>query len=416
MLSFTHGTGAHRTDSEVLMAEDVRARGASVRDSHSGNVDPSQIDRIDASLLIPMIRQALDRDVVALGKWTVEALSGGAGGQTVQLLKGTATDGKGVFPWTLIIKRLRASEGNEDPSDARYWRREVDAYESGFLSLLDGGLQAAPCLAVHDFGNEVWLWMSEIEDDEPEQWSVHRLGLTAYHLGQFNARFPETRAEAAWPGMSRQWLRHWHESAVRPEYEQYRTSILEPAAATAITTETLGEIERIWRETNILLAKMESLPQCFCHLDAFRRNLFAVGQTTIAIDWAFSGLGAYGEDLAGLVFPTVALDGVKRSDVAAFEEVAFSEYLRGLREAGWGGDEVAVRFAYLAHGCVRFSVFSASLLLRACLDENMRKDLARLLDVEVDDLEDAMRYGMEFFHAHHTELWSLEASLSSQVG
>ena len=95
-----------------------------------------------------------------------------------------------------------------------------------------------------------------------------------------------------------------------------------------------------------------------------------------------AGFGRSGEDLAGLVFPTVALDGVKRSDVAAFEEVAFSEYLRGLREAGWGGDEVAVRFAYLAHGCVRFSVLSASLLLRACLDENMRKDLARILDQE----------------------------------
>ncbi|MEO2005195.1 MAG: phosphotransferase, partial [Candidatus Poribacteria bacterium] len=234
-----------------------------------------------------------------------------------------------------------------------------------------------------------------------------RLGVAAYHLGQFNARFPDSRPESTWPGMSRQWLRAWHEERVRPEYARYQACMLNPRASTTFGLETAEEVERIWRAAEELIDRLELLPQCFCHFYAFRRNLFAVGDTTVAIDWAFAGLGAYGEDLASLVFATIGLNGVERCDFGEFREIAFAQYMQGLREAGWRGDEPAVRFAFLAHGCLRFSVYIASIVLQASLDENERAFLADVTGVELP----GWLVALEFFHLNHEELWELQSSL-----
>lgn len=366
----------------------------------------SRIDGIDAEVLLPLVRQALDREAVELGEWEKEPLAG-AGGQAIFLFRGSATDGDRDLQWGLVLKRLRPAESTKEQSAHNYWRREADAYESGAPARLDGGLQAASCLAIHDFGDEVWLWMPQMHDEEPALWSVARLGLAAYHLGQFNARFPESRPESIWPGMSRQWLRAWHEERVRPGYTTHQACMLDPRASTIFEPETVEEVERIWRAAAGLLDRLELLPQCFCHFDAFRRNLFAVGDTTVAIDWAFAGLGAYGEDLASLVFATIGLNGVEPCDFGGFREMAFAQYLQGLREAGWRGDETAVRFAFLAHGCVRFSVYIASIVLQASLDESERAFLADVTGVELPGWQAAM----EFFHSNHAELWELKSSL-----
>ncbi|MBT5712843.1 phosphotransferase [Candidatus Poribacteria bacterium] len=371
-----------------------------------GRDGSSRVDGIDAGVLLPLVRQALGMETVGMGEWTTEAL-GGAGGQVIRLFRGSATDGRRKIAWSLVLKRLRVSESAADPSAQAYWRREADVHESGVLSCLEGGLRAAPCLAIHDFGDEVWLWMPEVQDDEPERWSLARLGLAARQLGQFNAQLPERRAESIWAGIPRQWLRAWHEDAVRPGYAAYQGCILEPGAGTVFEAETAEEVERIWRAADELLDRLELLPQCFCHFDAFRRNLFAVGDTTVAIDWAFAGLGAYGEDLASLVFATIGLDGIESRDLDGFREIAFAEYMTGLREAGWRGDDTATRFAFLAHGCARFSVYIASIVLQASLDEDERAFLVDVTGVELAGWQAAM----EFFHSNHAELWELQSSL-----
>ena len=65
--------------------------------------------------------------------------------------------------------------------------------------------------------------------------------------------------------------------------------VAKPGAVNALSSAMRREIEYVWSASGMLLDQLESQPRCWCHLDAFRRNLFAVGYKTVAIDWAFTG-------------------------------------------------------------------------------------------------------------------------------
>src|SRR5436309_2568996 len=62
---------------------------------------------------------------------------------------------------------------------------------------------------------------------------------------------------------------------------------------------------RLWQERLPRLDLLDRLPQTMVHGDADRRNLFARrgagGGETVAIDWAFTGVAALGEELVNLV-------------------------------------------------------------------------------------------------------------------
>jgi hypothetical protein len=102
-----------------------------------------------------------------------------------------------------------------------------------------------------------------------------------------------------------------------------------------------------------LLEAFERLPVCFCHHDAFRRNLFASQDSagssrTVAVDWAITGFGRIGEEAGittanNLIWLEVPTDQAKELD-----QTVFSGYLDGLSAAGWKGDTRLARLGYLS--------------------------------------------------------------------
>jgi hypothetical protein len=101
-------------------------------------------------------------------------------------------------------------------------------------------------------------------------------------------------------------------------------------------------------EREKMLDAVEAGPQTFCHLDFYPENLFGDGDVTILLDWAYCGIGALGED-PGKFVPDATLDGFVRPDEGAeLESAVWHGYRAGLVDAGWIGDEDAVRFAFCA--------------------------------------------------------------------
>ena len=103
------------------------------------------------------------------------------------------------------------------------------------------------------------------------------------------------------------------------------------------------------------------MPVCLCHHDAFRRNLLArdtratigTGATqTVAVDWSMLGYGAIGEDPAITTAVGLSWLHVAAHQAAAFDDIVFTSYLQGLREAGWQGDARLARFGYTATTCL----------------------------------------------------------------
>ena len=76
----------------------------------------------------------------------------------------------------------------------------------------------------------------------------------------------------------------------------------------------------------------------------------------MAVDWAYAGHGAVGEELVPLVVGSLFFFeavGIAPRDLDA---ACFAGYVAGLREAGWAGDERLVRLGFTADAALRYTV------------------------------------------------------------
>jgi hypothetical protein len=91
-------------------------------------------------------------------------VGGGYGGTSVERFAGVVRTADGEpTPWSLVVKVLRERSG-ERPHDTPYWRREVDAYRSGVLDDLPGGLSAPRVYDVETYpGDCCRLWLEEVD-------------------------------------------------------------------------------------------------------------------------------------------------------------------------------------------------------------------------------------------------------------
>jgi hypothetical protein len=105
-----------------------------------------------------------------------------------------------------------------------------------------------------------------------------------------------------------------------------------------------GALVALRERHGALVTLAETCPQTLCHLDVWPANIVRRRNGTFALlDWAFSGSGALGEDIANLVpdsifdllIPAACID-----ELASRTEAA---YIDGVHDAGWQGDERWIR-------------------------------------------------------------------------
>jgi hypothetical protein len=235
-----------------------------------------------------------------------------------------------------------------------YWRREALAYGSGLLASLAGGLRAPVCRLVAERPDgSVALWLEDLDGPPAPAWSLDRYRLAARHLGRAQGEFVAGgRALPTDPWLSRHWLRDYLEQRDGdrallgdPGLAAWRHPLLagwfpDPAA-------TAAGLVRMRADQDALLALLDGLPATLCHLDLHPANLFAVGGATVAIDWAFVGLGAMGEDAGNLVPDAVFDFHVPPARLDALHDAVASGYRAGLADAGAavGDDDVLLALA-----------------------------------------------------------------------
>ncbi len=210
--------------------------------------------------------------------------------------------------------------------DPWYWRREPEVYASGLLDRLGGGLRAPGVRAIVDVSeDEVALWLEQVP--EAAAWTAERLGAVAYRLGVAQGELAADPPRDAW--LARGWLRSY--LALRRELMDGTTGADEAAT----------------------LARLDSLPQTFCHNDLHPANL--LGESgSVVVDWAFCGLAAVGLD-AGVLAADSVLDGfVPLADASRLGELVWDGYASGLRDASFS-DLAAARWAFLAGTPLRLS-------------------------------------------------------------
>jgi hypothetical protein len=339
-------------------------------------------------------QRALEQEIDEVTDWRIRPLSGGWETTTsIYQVAGRARRGEQAVDWTLILKIVRATADRIDPIHWNYWKREPLAYRSGLLDDMPGGIAAPRCYGVIERSDEtIWIWLEELKDMAGSDWPLTAYRIAARQLGHFNGAYL-----AGWPlpagdWVSQGWLRSYVEDYA-PIIEQLPALQANLLVARAIPPRFRDDLLRLCLERHIFLEALDRLPQTFCHLDAWRWNLFltagADGQSQVAaVDWAFAGLGAVGQELAPLVFSNLADPGL--------EAYALDGYLEGLAAAGWQGETWTVRLGYLATTALEYGLAVVGFYLAALVDEAQHEMLEQSFGEPVGRLVEHYASWLEF--------------------
>ena len=336
--------------------------------------DAYDLSAIDAEILTPIICALLETETVELIDWRHRRIHGGfgdAGGTVISGLfrfEGDARDRGAIRDWSIVLKVVGAGAGGADPSDTRYWKREVLAYQSGILADLPGGLAAPRSYGAIEFGEAVvGLWLEDLTDDIGPVWPLAHYGVVASHLGQFNGAYLAGKPMPPGVWMSRNWIRQ-HVAQSEAQFAQLEREQYEPDTRRWFLGDDAQGFLRLWADRAHFLDTLDRLPQTFVHRDAFRRNLFArrseAGKlSTMAVDWSYPGIGAIGEELVSLVCATVAYKEISVEDTLELDRLIFKGYLAGLGDAGWTGDPRLARLGFTAGAAMIFGLGYAPFLI-----------------------------------------------------
>jgi len=308
-----------------------------------------QLAQVDRHTLTQLARSASGNANFALASWKIEPIYGGMGG---------AIGGTALFCFTLIdrqqqplrlVLKVLMPRPQETEHSPYYWKREYEIYRAGTLEALQGSavtsIHAPQIYALEERDGNCWIWMQYIPDERGE-WTSSDFRRAARILGEFNGAWLEQMHRL--PNAS--WLaQDWH-SAIVPGLEGFFAQVAgyldDPLVQMALPLSSYEEIMRIWQDRELFRTALTQIPQTFCHNDAFRRNLLTCNSELVLIDWALAGRGRLGEELVSMVAVSLHYEGFSRQLAQELDALAFTQYIAGLRAAGWRGDALQARLGY----------------------------------------------------------------------
>ena len=329
-----------------------------------------QINDIDSDILSDPVQQFLDSPGAEILHWQhrpISYINTEASNLGIHRFHGIAQDRGRERPWSIVLKAVHAPVNDTDPTHWNYHRREMLAYKDGLLKDLPGGITSPRCLGIQEYpGGICWLWLEDVSNTESQTWTLTEYGLAARHLGQFNGAYLTGRSLPDPPWLSRKWMRGWLEF-----YQESNLEVLErvrdphfwkhPCLRAAFPQPIAEDILRLWSRYENFFAVLDKLPQTFCHLDAYRPNLFLRrdlwgASQTVAIDWVFTGIAGVGEEIANLLAASLIWLEYDAASAQRLDQAIFSSYLKGLYDAGWHGDDRLARLGYTTACALRWGM------------------------------------------------------------
>lgn len=311
------------------------------------------------------------------GRWHSEALGRGAAGATNGLWR---VVGPG---WSAVCKVVAHSDAgharwrtSSRESDPLYWRREAEAYCTGFLDRIVGGAESGVEVPRHlacfeRADGSVSVWLEDVRGLPGPQWPLIGYAAASRAFGRLQGGLVARGCVPQEPWLTRGWLRAYVDRRV-----DYAEVLLDEARWRDVP-ETARDVAarrddfvRLWNDREQLLEVLEAVPTTLCHLDLYPDNLFGVTGTdgsgrVVAIDWAYTGTGSLGEDIGNLAIDSMLDCFVDPSQGATLAQLCVGGYLLGLGDSGWKGDERLVRLGFAASAAVKYTWMAPHVLMLA---------------------------------------------------
>ena len=145
--------------------------------------------------------------------------------------------------------------------------------------------------------------------------------------------------------MSRDWHRR-NLNQIVPLIKRFSSAMENELYRLAYTPDDHTALLQLWHDRDNLPHRARPATHHICHYDAFRRNLLAYCDKTVAIDWSFIGEGPVGADPAAMLWVSFVFNNISAMQFDDLYEPVLTSYIDGLRAAAWDGDENAVRTGY----------------------------------------------------------------------
>jgi len=337
--------------------------------------------------------------------------------------------GKGIaldetVPWQAIVKTYFAQAGKDDPQGANYWKREASYFSANQLDHLPTGIRTPRCYAIRELNDQVQIIQEDLEVSpihllHGSRWQMGDYRAAARCLGSFNGAYLAN--EVAIPTgdwVPRHWLRAFVEASA-PSIEIFFHSLDHPIIRKIYAPISPDFIHKAWDERHTIFNLLESLPQTFCHQDAFSLNLFLEpeisGSQLIAIDWSLAGPAAVGSELSTFVFSSLLLHLNSFEHAEELSALAIEGYLEGLKDTGYVCDPDLVRVAFYASTFWRF-LFGAYIgAVPLQLDEASYSELEKRRGVTMDQFSELLASGIETLLPMYSEIWRLAKALNLKM-
>jgi hypothetical protein len=320
-----------------------------------------QLKAMDQSVLIEAVRKDQHDPDLVISDWIVEPIRHNILADTTTGLfrfKGHGQSANGNRSWTVLLKWINnPKQLNQQLYDTFYWRREILAYQSGLLEQLPPGVRAPRCYGVVENEDGAWVWMEYFKEATGEAWSLDDFERAARHLGRFQGTYL-----CGFPIPNQPWLCGpffgigWAEQNgwsgfMSEEFEQNAWKL--PIFHDALNDkQKLRLLQLIVENLRFDLVNMR-LPQVLCHNDLHRKNLLwasssqLVEKDLVILDWAFTGPGAVGNDLGGLLVNSLYFFDYDPFDPETIEAALLDGYLAGIADQQVEIDPQFVRLGYL---------------------------------------------------------------------
>lgn len=368
----------------------------------------SKLSQMTADGLKPMLLQLIGTEASPVDGWTVTEIGRSAGTSTAGIfrLAGAAMRADGVLPWSVVVKVLGAPrlEGREyDPTGAL---RELAFYRSGASAIQGDRVRAARCYAMEAWADLHFLWLEDLSAAPQPPWLPEYFIQAAQHVGQFNGRWAEP-ALPDWPWLNPNGLREKYRAPNHARaFERLPALAQIPVAGRTLPADIVQGLLQLWQSSDELFTKVEEGRKCLCHRDYHPKNLFpmpdtGVGSYTIAIDWDQAGIEYLGADIGLLLGSPIKWMELSPDQAAALIEPVFDAYLAGLAEAGWSGNEDAVRLTYLT--CLSTGEASRLAWLTSMVLEHPERHASfeQLLQQPIAQIFDWWVEALRFFLSQH---------------
>ncbi len=333
------------------------------------------------------LRHLAGTDARVRGSWTVDQFKIGQGdGLGTWHVAGTMMTPAGEQAWSMVLKGWLCNDTPGSPSTYNWPWREAELYSSGILNDLPG-VSAPVCFSSVQRDGSVWVWLEDLTSIPQKQWTLDDYARAGRRLGQFNGAYLAGTPLPVHQSLSRRWLEGWSGEGAEGlrMLDQYRDHAL---VQTIIPPNVEAGLVQTWHRRPSFLERLESMPQTFCHLDAFHANTFfrntVNGDDMVLIDWSFAGFGAVGEELAALCMAGAIFDPNTPYSLEEIEQASFAAYIDGLRDTGWSGDEGIVWNTYRSVAILRYGLGPLSRMLPTMMNEQATAAFAAALGTRAD--------------------------------